>query len=111
MHDWIKGKTIGNDRGDYDQLRVGVPTPCFKGDPIEKKSCYTPGLHPLNWNASSLNGSAWVYNPVNYCPRDVYSPDRHYPLPGAGKEDVGPYLIVHPIPTDPGATVKVRGPA
>ena len=96
-----------HDRGDYEQLKSGAGTVCYSGNPLKKYLCFTtPGLNALNWNATFLNGSAWVYNPVNYCPTDKYTPNKYYTH--GGKEDVGPYLIVHPIPTDPGATVKVR---
>ena len=103
---------------DYNTLHTGsksyveLYTNSYSGiQDIRVRSHEYPGLPGgLNWNSSALNGSAWVYNPPNFCPTTAYNPGAEYKSSSgyfSGKEDVGPYLIVHPIPTDPGATVKV----
>lgn len=87
---------------------------------------------PTHPTQGATNGTRWVYNPVNECPRAQYSVDQA-PTPTLtltlsltltlitqgkvnpaemvrGKLDAGPYLVVHPVPTDPGATGGMHAP-
>lgn len=69
-----------------------------------------------NWALTGALTGPFVYNPINICPfdeRDEFDLDNDKPRVPTGTRtgplDVGPYLILHPIPNDPGATVRVNG--